>query len=469
MLSLTIGLSVLGCEPSGIETLPATSPFLVPSRMEQGVAAGDVAAHSAVLWARTVAPTTLRFEWQEEGASSSAPHWTEVQTRQADDFTAVVTIEGLRPNTVYRYAVRPGAEQETTSQSSSSDAHGRFRTPPEAAQGAAVRFAWSADLGGQGHCRQGEAGYAILDRVVEAQPAFGILLGDLIYADDRCPSPPNAPGADFVATTLDEFRAKHRYQRGAMALQRFLAAVPVLVTWDDHEIRNNFSGPHEPLMAVGRQALLEYWPIRRAASEPGRLYRSLRWGRTVEVFLLDTRQYRDSDAMADGPQKTMLGAEQRRWLLEGMTQSSAVWKIIATTVPLSVAKAGTLKIPGNDSWARGGDGTGFRNELAGIVQTLLDRHVRNVLWIAADVHYAKVHQYDPNEDGTPDFYEVVCGPLAAAFGKLVDAEPYFKPKTLFSASGFSSFGLVSADDTKAAVEIRDDTGAVRFQATFPAR
>ena len=72
--------------------------------------------------------------------------------------------------------------------------------------------------------------------------------------DHLCLSPPNEPGSNFIATTLAEYRAKHHYQRGAAALRRLLESVPVYVMWDDHEVKNNFSGPFEPQMPAGRQA-----------------------------------------------------------------------------------------------------------------------------------------------------------------------------------------------------------------------
>ena len=100
---------------------------------------------------------------------------------------------------------------------------------------------------------------------------FFLFLGDTMYSDSLCPSPPNEPGADFLATTLAEYRARHRYQRGAEALRRFLETTPVYAIWDDHEVRNNFAGPFDSQMPVGRQALREYWPIRAAADDPHRL------------------------------------------------------------------------------------------------------------------------------------------------------------------------------------------------------
>ena len=77
----------------------------------------------------------------------------------------------------------------------------------------------------QNRCRDEQAGYPIFDVMRIQKPDFMILLGDIIYSDDRCLSPPNAPGSEFKASTLDQYRAKHRYQHGSPALQRFLRRI----------------------------------------------------------------------------------------------------------------------------------------------------------------------------------------------------------------------------------------------------
>jgi alkaline phosphatase D len=222
-------------------------------------------------------------------------------------------------------------------------------------------------------------------------------------------------------------------------------------------------------MPAGRQALLEYWPIGAPPEDPHRLYRTFRRGADLELFLLDTRQYRDRNAEPDGERKTMLGATQREWLLDGLSHSTATWKVIATSVPLSNRKAGTVQIPGNDSWARGTDGTGFQTELRTIVSTIRDRHIRNVVWLAADVHYAQVNAYDPDGDGAVDFHEFICGPLSAASIQPVSPDPALRPRTLYSEGGFTNFGLVAVNGTSLRVEIIDETGLSRFVRTFAAR
>jgi alkaline phosphatase D len=478
-LSLSVSTCLLliiqSCEPVGMVDLPPSSPFHSTTVISHGVAAGDVTADSAVIWFRTIGPAKVRVEWSEMADPSTTPSLPtesrEVTTSSERDFTGRVVASSLRAATSYRYRIVPIGE-ESGGRADPGDADrtsGRFTTAPLWNQSVGLTILWTADLGGQQRCRREEEGYAIFDQMVKVQAAFAVLLGDLIYADGGCPSPPNAPGGDFIATSIDQYRAKHRYQRGAAALQRFLSAVPVYVTWDDHEVRNNFSGPHEPLTPIGRQALLEYWPVRVLSEDSGRLYRSVRWGRTAELFLLDTRQYRDRNADLDGPEKTMLGKLQREWLMEGLTRSTARWKIIGTTVPLSIPKGGTLTLPGNDSWARGADGTGFFTELATIIQTLQANKIRNVIWLAADVHYVQANRYDVDQDGETDFYEFVCGPLSAAYGLPVQPDPILHPTTLYNEAGYSNFGVLTVGERRMTVEIRDDRGNTRFAGSFDAR
>lgn len=453
--------------------LPPGSPFAddavpVSPAIAHGVAAGDVSSRSAFIWFRTNEPSEIRVEAvADEGASVRS---SSVRTVEEHDFTAVVPLDGLTPGTQYRYRVMNGVDgiSRDAIPRDAGSAGGEFETAPNDERSEPQAFLWSGDLGGQQHCRRPDGGYAIFDQMLKHRPSFAVLLGDLIYGDNRCPSPPNAAGSDFIASSLDGYRAKHRYQREDGSLRRFLAAVPVYAIWDDHEVRNNFSGPHEPLMPTGRQALLEYWPIGTSSEEPFRLHRKIRRGADLEVFILDTRQYRSPNSEQDGPEKTMLGPEQREWLLDGLARSAATWKVIVTSVPLSNQKGGTLQIPGNDSWARGADGTGFKTELSVIIETILERKIRNVVWLAGDVHYAQINAYDPNMDGIADFHEFICGPLSAGHGRPVRPNPDFNPTTLYSEGGFSNFGKVTVSAGALRVTILDEGGAVRYEHSIPA-
>ncbi|WP_455377769.1 alkaline phosphatase D family protein [Petrachloros mirabilis] len=473
------------CTSVSREGLPPGSPFAeetiapkppqVIGPLPDGIAVGDVSSHSAVLWLRTDGPKSVRVEWapveawekeQMSERASDLPATARTSTNATGsktDYTLSMSIDDLSPATKYRYRILvgdPGLKDFKARETMAWT--GEFTTLPKASVSHPLTFAWSGDLGGQQRCRQGEAGYPIFDVIRVQQPDFFIFLGDTIYSDNVCPSPPNEAGADFVATTLTEYRARHRYQRGAAALRRFLEVVPVYVTWDDHEVKNNFSGPVEPQMAEGRMAFQEYWPIRTAPNDPHRLYRSVRYGAAVELFLLDTRQYRSRNAEPDGPKKTMLGPSQLRWLLDGLTSSDATWKVVVTSVPLSISKGGGKAVPGYDGWAGGPDQTGFELERQMIVEVILKHKLKNVVFLAGDVHFVQANAYDPDDDGKVDFHEFVAGPLSAAFGRLTPPSLNLRPKNLINEAGYYNFGLVHATSSWFAVDIIDDAGKTRF-------
>ena len=472
----------LSCVSPSREGLPPNSPFgdsvvLAADLLPQGIAVGDVSATSALLWVRTDGPATVLVEWATPAmwemasklatAMAPVPKTAELTSTADTDYTLSIPLAGLAPATRYRYHVLIARDRESPHSSKLRlAARGELTTLPNVDTSAPVTFAWSADLGGQGRCRQGSAGYQIFNVMGRQHLDFFLFLGDTIYSDSPCPSPPNEPGADFQAATLDEYRARHRYQRGAASLRRFLETVPIYVTWDDHEVRNDFSGPFDERMPAGRQALREYWPISSPSADPHRLYRSIRYGKDVDLFILDTRQYRSRNTDLDGPVKTLLGAAQLQWLIEGLAHSSATWKVISTSVPLSVPKGGTGY---SDGWAAGPNEPGFERERQVIVELILSRKLKNVVFLAGDVHWVQANAYDPNQDGVIDFHEFVAGPLSARPGRITPASETLHPTRLINEEGYHNFGLVRVTKTEFDVTVVDDAGTIRFAYRLTAR
>ena len=411
---------------------------------------------SAVVWARGFReePLTVEYAPATGGARAGA---SVVLSRQAD-LTGKVFLRGLSPATRYAYRVQHGGET----------VEGSFVTAPASAEGRPVGFVWSGDLGGGRLCRHIENGYPIFGPMARLKPDFFLFVGDTIYADLRCGGPEWVPGYDFVAGTLDEFRDKHRYNRGDPGVQDFFRATAVYAIWDDHEVKNDFSGPSEPLMPVGRQAFIEYWPIRPPPEDPTRLYRQFRWGKLLDVFILDTRQYRSPNRAPDGPEKTMLGPAQRRWLIDGVSASTATWKAVVSSVPLSVP---TGRSDAHDSWSNADrlgfpeeNGTGFALERDLILRALRDRKVKNLFWLTADVHHAEVIRHRPG----PDFalYEFIAGPLAATRGRPRPLDMGLNPFSLYGLGDIDNFGEVRVDQQGLTVRIVDVTGKVRFSRTI---
>jgi len=430
--------------------LPASadSPLLVTL--------GEVTEASAIVWARGFEERALNVEYSP--ATGGAAAVASVTLRRTDDFTGKVALTGLSPATRYTYRARHAGES----------VEGSFVTAPARDQARPVTFLWSGDLGGGRQCRHIQDGYPIFRPMAQRRPDFFLFVGDTIYADLRCAGPDWVPGYDFVATTLDGFREKHRYNRADPAVQDFFRSTSVYAIWDDHEVKNDFSGPGEPLMPLGRRAFVEYWPIQPPADEPTRLYRKVRWGKLLEVFILDTRQYRSSNRDPDGPGKTMLGTAQRRWMIDNVSTSTATWKAIVSSIPLSISTGrGNVR----DSWSNASilgvpeeNATGFAVERDLILRALRDRKVKNLFWIAADVHHAELIRHAPWPDFA--FHEFVAGPLSASRGRPRPLDTGLNPRSLFGLGEIDNVGEVTIDAVGLTVRIIDVTGKVRFSHTI---
>jgi len=131
----------------------------------------------------------------------------------------------------------------------------------------------------------------VLSAAAQEDPDFFVYFGDTIYADSGV-----LPSGD--AFELDEYREVHRLTRADPHLQTLLASTGSFSGWDDHEVRNDYAGESvDPLQFQnGAQAFFEYLPVRKTShGAPYRVDRSVRWGRHVELFFLDGRQFRSAE------------------------------------------------------------------------------------------------------------------------------------------------------------------------------
>jgi len=443
---------LLGALPSGLGPGGAGVSARTPDVL---VTVAEVSAHRALVWVRAVDSGPVMIRYGAEGGDATAV--TQTTTSPARDFTARVPLERLAAGTRYRYEVRAGAERVA----------GTFTTAPVPTADTPVRVAWSGDLGGAGHCRDAEDGYRIFRAMTNRAPDLFLFVGDTIYADHVCGGSPHLAGSDYVASNLQELYGKHRYNRSDDAVQEFFRRTSVYATWDDHEVGNNF-GPRHDLMQAGRRAFQDYFAIEGAPEEPGRLYRSVRWGKHVHVFILDTRQYRSANTDADGPHKSMLGSAQRRWLLDGITASDATWKLIVSSVPLGMFTGGAA----SDSWSSANmfgyprPGTGFVHERDLVLRTLRERGVRDVVFVSGDVHHAELLRHEPASGFV--VHEFIAGPLAARRGYPRFLDRSLGSRSLGSLGWAHNFGEIIADGAALRVNIIDSAGRVRVALRVPA-
>jgi alkaline phosphatase D len=226
-------------------------------------------------------------------------------------------------------------------------------------------------------------------------------------------------------------------------LQRLLSDTGYIGVWDDHEVVNDFGPltdtrsipPYTPgvhLMPIGLEAFMDYTPVAVASSTPLRLYRSIRWGRNLELFVLDARQYRDPNFAedTDSRPKTMLGREQLAWLKQGLAASDATWKVIVSSVPMSIP-TGFPPTNGRDGWANFDQNTGYERELLDILRFMQAHGVRNSVWISTDVHFAEAFRYVPFSDDLGfAVHELVTGPMNAGIFPTTDFDSTLNPQRL---------------------------------------
>jgi alkaline phosphatase D len=466
-------------------------------RVTHGVATGDPRPDGVVVWSRASAASRMNVDVRSVDGKTSLVR--QAQVAAATDFAGKIAIDGLEPSTEYRYRVW-FSDGELNRGGEVDHAEGAFRTAPAADRAETVRFAFSGDLAGQNVCRDRRYGYPIFEAILSEQPEFFIGLGDMIYADDVCQEigrydNPQVPRKVGRAADLETYFEHWKYNRADPAFQTLLARVPYVAVWDDHEVVNDF-GPTSDrpswggemlkslrLLPIGLRAFLAYNPIVESPETPGRLYRALRFGPHLELYLLDTRQYRDPSERPDDPAapKTMLGREQLTWLEAKLAASDATWRVIVSSVPLALP-TGARPERGRDGWAGYDTQTGYELELIEIVRTLHELGARNVLWLTTDVHFAAVFRHAPFPDD-PLFriHEVAVGPLSA----MTFANPYFDrtlgterlfygpevrpaPKTWEEALRVFSFGRVEVTGGGSLqLTIIDARGGKLFEMSLP--
>jgi alkaline phosphatase D len=438
---LLLAIAFAAAAPVALRAQPHAREAAAAPTVTHGVAVGEVTPTSALVWARADRPAEMTVRLWTSGGE---PHEAISRVGADTDFAGTLRFVELLPDTEYHYRVwfteagkRPWRRHAVD---------GRFRTPPDSQAARAVVLAWGGDLGGQNVCRDAAQGFPIFEPLVARKPDLFVGLGDMIYGDDLCEAQglygnAQVPGGFGKASDVSGYWEHWRYARADSRLRRLLAATVYVPLWDDHEVVNDF-GPQEDvrdtppytagehLLPSGLHAFLDWNPVTRPEAGPPRLYGSHRWGRHLELFVLDARGHRDANRAPDSADrpKTLLGAEQRRWLQRALAASNATWKVVASSVPLSIPTGGVVR----DGWANEGTDAGFERELVGILRSLAESGVRGLVWITTDVHFATGFRYVPFEDA-PGFElrEYVTGPLHAGLFPSTALDPTLRPERLF--------------------------------------
>lgn len=395
-----------------------------------GVASGAPLPDSVTLWTRllpdplnaaSMPPIAQQVRWEvahDEAFTRIAARGSAVAA-PALAHCVHVDVRGLEPDRWYWYRFMLGDAVSPI---------GRTRTAPAPnAMPGALKLAVAS-------CQHWEFGhYAAHRHIARAAPDLVAFLGDYIYewGPYSLQHPATALRRD-ESFSLAEYRARYAQYKSDADLQAAHHAAPWLVTWDDHEVANDYSPNRDELLsadfvqrrAAAYQAFFEHQPVRAQ-----RIYQRYDWGRLARFHVLDTRQYRSQHAcqpagrggstsvyrracaaLAD-PRRTMLGVEQERWLAQGLKESKASWNIVAQqTLMAQLSQVPLASDSDGRFWTDGWDGyAAARKRLLDAMQA-----ARNPLVLSGDVHtfFAAELRRDPSRPasaGNPLVATEFCG------------------------------------------------------------
>jgi alkaline phosphatase D len=335
-----------------------------------GVAAGDATSDGALLWTHYTGFDALEVvAWLETG-SGEVMRRLPVETQEG---YAVVEVSELEPGTWYLYRFETSTGETSTI--------GRFRTATAADSLEIVTLgATSCIKEGHSYAALGHAaGRTDLD-------AF-IFLGDSVYTDG--------------SSSLSDFRRKWADGLRGPEYVALRGSTSLITQWDDHEVRNNWEGDDvkPELIANARRAFLEHQPLRQNPERPHRFWRSLKWGRTAELFILDARSERNR------LKNHYLSPEQLDWLIEGVSQSPARFKLILNTVPIGAFDSAFFAPFNSDNWQ------GFPEQREALLRGIEATGTDGVMFVSGDFHFACFGRVAKKGPGSKVF-EALVGPGA---------------------------------------------------------
>lgn len=368
-------------------------------RFPHGVASGDPRADGVYLWTRVEGEGDVEVAWEiSEGPTFAGAEIVAsgaAMATAATDHTIQVDVAGLSPATTYYYRFVPAGDAGDPAAYSTT---GRTRTAPSGAADQ-LRFAVTS-------CTSIFSGYFNGYRAIARRADLDGLIhvGDYTYdfADEdelvRLPEPMPADPEN-----LEQWRALHAYHLGDPDLRAARAAHPWIMLWDNHDVNAS-----DPDYGGGVDAFREWNPITppRDPDHPEIIYRKLSFGALLDVLMIDILLFRDPGDAPDGPDKTILGAEQEVWIEEHLAMSTATWKVVGNQKPVAPI-LGLLKVLGGSTW------NGYPDARTAFFDMLQQNDIRNLMMLSGDAHITAVTDLADMPDD-PVMYDPATGEGAVA-------------------------------------------------------
>ena len=389
-----------------------------------GVASGQPQPDGVVLWTRlriseadaalkSQAVSVLCEVFADAALRQPVRQWR-VQTDASRGHSVHVVTTGLQSGRPYWYRFVCGNARSPV---------GRARTAPGLQDPVdRLRIALAS-------CQHFEQGYFSAHREMAARELDLVLfVGDYIYESSN-PQYLLRPHQGGVPKTLDDYRERHAQYKSDADLRACHAAHTWVMTWDDHEVVNDYANDLDRnytdaqvflrRRAAAYQAYFEHMPLRLGPDPVNasqmRIHDRMAWGRLADVWTLDCRQYRDHPACPDpnrgggrvvlgcealaDPARSLLGAAQEQWLSQSLQSSTRRWKLVAQSTQMSSSGVNTPL--GRSAFTDGWDG--YPQARARLLNSVAQAGLQNVVVLGGDVHMNVAAQLrvQPNDERSP--------------------------------------------------------------------
>ena len=371
----------------------------------RGPVLGSPSPNSVAVWLQVSVPRDVRIAAVgDDGAEIFSP-WLALESKMR--LMGIVTLDGLRPDRKYHYRV----ESRAGTMWAPDDAV--FRTPP--AQGEPTRLTFAA---GSGANHWALFRTKVWSAIAAAGPDLFVSLGDTPYADGllwlnddtwSAAKKPDGGSPELLQELAEEYR-RRAMEALPIAYESFRETVDFdtmtrksfwVATWDDHETGMNNGDRDNPVVAEARQWFKAFTPNPSFGINGEGVFWAQRWG-DVDIILLDDQTWRTptAEALAHPETASILGAEQFDWLVDRLTTSEAVFKIIVNGSPFNDNSRKT------DSWVS------YPVERNRLMDALARDRVSGVVLVTGDVHRSELFRLPWLEDrGGYGLYELVASPL----------------------------------------------------------
>lgn len=390
-------------------THPESATPRLPASGLDWIWSGGVTTTTGVVRARPSRPfdeARLRVGTSDDLAGAEA-----ITSDNVFDRVIEFRITDLAPDTRYFYGVELDGELDTVRTAS-------FRTFPDSRQPVRMVFASCARVGSNG---------TVFDAIREADPAVYVCVGDFHYGDN------------FV-DDVDDYRQVFDVQLTQPAQAALYATVPIAYVWDDHDYGPDNSDREAASRGAAMLAYREYVPHYDVAGPETAIYQAFSIG-TIRVILTDARSARDPHQVPDTAAKSMLGVEQRDWLLDELVDSSSSHDLVIWVNPVPWVDQPKA---GGDSWS------GYTHERAIIADHIADNGIDNLVMVAGDAHMVAI------DDGTHTNYSSTGGsgfPLIHVAALDRPGSTKGGPYTQGPIAGGGHFGLVDVTPNDSELEV----------------